>query len=110
MIHELRTYTLVPGGVREYLRIYNESGRQHQVRLLGNLVALLIPESGDLNQLVYHWAFDSLEERARRRAQLLADPHFAEFRKQVRPLLVQQESRLLTSADPAPPATGRSAS
>ncbi|WP_288392261.1 NIPSNAP family protein [uncultured Herbaspirillum sp.] len=98
MIHELRTYTMIPGGVRDYVRIYNECGRQHQVRLLGNLVAMMIPESGDLNQLVYHWAFDSLEERARRRAALLADAQFAEFRKQVRGLLVAQESRLLTSA------------
>ncbi|UWE15629.1 NIPSNAP family protein [Herbaspirillum huttiense] len=98
MIHELRTYTMVPGGVREYVRIYNECGRAHQVRLLGHLVAMMIPESGDLNQLVYHWAFDSLEDRARRRTALLADPDFAEFRKQVRGLLVQQESRLLTSA------------
>ncbi|QDD66229.1 NIPSNAP family protein [Herbaspirillum seropedicae] len=101
MIHELRTYTMVPGGVRDYVRIYNECGREHQVRILGNLVAMMIPESGDLNQLVYHWAFDSLEERSRRRTALLADPQFAEFRKQVRGLLVQQESRLLNSA-PAP--------
>lgn len=98
MIHEIRTYTLVPGGVREYLRIYNELGRQVQTELLGNLVALLTPESGDLNQLVYHWAFESFEDRSRRRAQLTADPRFTEFRKQVRHLLIQQDSRLLSPA------------
>ncbi|WP_445289302.1 NIPSNAP family protein [Variovorax atrisoli] len=98
MIHEIRTYTLVPGGVREYLRLYNEFGREVQTTLLGNLVALLTPESGDLNQLIYHWAFDSFEDRSRRRAQLIADPHFTDFRKQVKHLLVQQDSRLLTPA------------
>lgn len=98
MIHELRTYTLVPGGVREYLRIYNEIGREVQTRLLGNLVALLTPESGDLNQLVFLWAFDTYEDRSRRRAQLIADPRFTEFRKQTRHLLVRQENRLLTPA------------
>lgn len=98
MIHELRTYTLVPGGTREYLRIYNEIGREVQIRLLGNLVALLAPESGNLNQLIYLWAFDSYEERARRRAQLAADAVFAEFRKTVRHLLVSQDSRLLSLA------------
>ncbi|MGJ7505262.1 MULTISPECIES: NIPSNAP family protein [unclassified Variovorax] len=96
MIHELRTYTLVPGSVREYLRIYNEKGREVQTRLLGNLVALMAPESGDLNQLVYLWAFDSYEERARRRTELTADPDFTEFRKKVRHLLLQQDSRLLS--------------
>jgi len=98
MIHEIRTYTVVPGGVREYLRIYNESGRSVQTRLLGNLVALLTPESGDVNQLVFHWAFASYEDRARRRAELLADADFTAFRKSVRHLLVQQESRLLSPA------------
>jgi len=98
MIHELRTYTLVPGGVRDYLRIYNECGRALQTRTLGQLIALMTPESGDINQLVFHWAFDSLEERARRRAALMADPAFSEFRKQVRHLLVRQESRLLSAA------------
>lgn len=96
MIHEIRTYTLVPGGVREYLRIYNEAGRDIQTKLLGNLVALLTPESGDLNQLVFHWAFENFEDRKRRRAQLTADPQFTAFRKQIKHLLTQQDSRLLS--------------
>lgn len=98
MIHELRTYTLVPGGTREYLRIYNETARALQTRMLGNLVTLMTPESGDINQLVFLWAYDSHEERARRRAQLMADASFTEFRKSVRHLLVRQDSRLLTAA------------
>jgi hypothetical protein len=98
MIHELRTYTLVPGGLRDYLRLYNESGREIQQRLLGNLVALLTPESGDLNELVFLWAFENHEERARRRGHLMADLGFAEFRKSVRHLLVRQESRLMSAA------------
>ncbi len=98
MIHEVRTYTLVPGGVREYLRIYDELGREVQTSLLGDLVALLVPESGDLNELVYHWAFNSFEDRSQRRAQLAADPAFTAFRKQVRHLLIRQESRLFCPA------------
>ena len=98
MLHELRTYTLTPGGTREYLRIYNEIGREVQTRLLGNLVVLLTPESDDLNQLVFLWAFESFEDRARRRAQLMGDPVFTEFRKAVRQLLVRQESRLFNPA------------
>ena len=98
MIHEIRTYTIIPGGIREYLRIYNESGREVQTRLLGNLVAFLVPETGNLNQLVYHWAFECFEDRAQRRAQLTADQEFTEFRKQVKHLLVKQEIQLLNPA------------
>jgi hypothetical protein len=98
MIHEIRTYTLIPGGVPEYLRIYNEIGRAVQVRLLGNLIALLQPETGDLNQLVYIWGFKDLAIRTERRATLAADSEFAAYRKAVRHLLVRQENRLLTVA------------
>ena len=95
MMHEIRTYTLVPGGVREYLRIYNEQARSVQTEILGNLVALMVPECGDVNQLIFHWSFRSYEDRIQRRADLTADTRFTEFRKQVRHLLVRQESRLL---------------
>jgi NIPSNAP len=98
MLHELRTYTLVPGGVREYLRLYNEAGRAVQAEVLGRLVSLMQPESGDLNQLIYLWAFDNFEDRRQRRARLMADERFTAFRQSVRHLLVQQESQLLTPA------------
>lgn len=98
MLHELRTYTLVPGGVREYLRLYNEAGREVQTELLGRLVSLMQPESGDLNQLIYLWAFDDFEDRRQRRVRLMADERFTAFRKSVRHLLVRQESQLLTPA------------
>ncbi|WP_353394421.1 NIPSNAP family protein [Hydrogenophaga sp. 5NK40-0174] len=98
MLHELRTYTLVPGGVREYLRLYNDAGRTVQTELLGNLVSLMYPESGDLNQLVYLWAFEDFEDRRQRRARLMADERFTAFRKSVRHLLVRQESQLMTPA------------
>lgn len=98
MLYELRTYTLVPGGAREYLQAYNASGRDVQVRILGHLVSLLRPESGDLNQLVFLWGYQDFEDRNVRRQQLMADPEFTEFRKKTRHLLVQQESQLFSAA------------
>lgn len=98
MLYELRTYTLVPGGAREYLQLYNEIGREVQVRLLGSLVRLLRPESGDLNQLIFLWEYPSFEDRRERRERLMADPAFTEFRKKTRHLLVRQESQLMAAA------------
>ncbi len=98
MLYELRTYTLVPGGIREYLSAYNEMGLDVQTRILGRLIVKLVPEGGDLNQLVFLWGFESYEERSRRRAELMTDPAFTQFRKTVRHLLVRQESRLLNPA------------
>ena len=93
---EMRTYTLVPGGAAEYLRVYAAGARAVQTRMLGNLVGLYQTESGELNQLVFLWGYDSFDERTRRRAALMADPEFTEFRKATRHLLVRQESRMLS--------------
>ncbi|AOJ27168.1 MULTISPECIES: NIPSNAP family protein [Burkholderia] len=95
MFVEQRTYTLVPGGVAEYLRLYAECGRAAQERALGTMIGCFATEVGPLNQLVYLWAFDSLDTRARRRAALMADPEFGTFRGKVRHLLVRQENQIL---------------
>lgn len=102
MYLEMRTYSLVPGGAAEYLRSYNELGREVQTRILGQMVGLYQSEVGELNQLVFIWAFESLDERQRRRRELMADARFTEFRKSTRHLLVKQENRLLVSALGAP--------
>jgi hypothetical protein len=98
MLIEIRTYSLVPGGVKEYLKIYNEMGRKVQVDILGDLMAVLQPETGDLNQLVFIWSYAGSEDRKLRRERLMDDPSFTEFRKQVKHLLVAQENRLLVPA------------
>ncbi|PYE21491.1 NIPSNAP protein [Paraburkholderia silvatlantica] len=95
MFVEQRIYTLVPGGAAEYLRLYAECGRAAQERALGRMVGCFTTEIGPLNQLIYLWAFDSLDERSRRRATLMADPEFKAFRGKVRHLLVRQENLIL---------------
>lgn len=95
MFVEQRIYTLVPGGAGEYLRIYGECGRAAQERALGKMLGCFTTEVGPLNQLVYLWIFDSLEERARRRTALMADADFRAFRAKVRHLLVRQENLIL---------------
>lgn len=98
MYVEQRIYTLVPGGTAEYLRIYRECGRAVQEGHLGSMLGCYTREVGELNQLVYLWPFASLDERARRRAALMADADFAAFRKQVRQLVLRQENSILVDA------------
>jgi hypothetical protein len=97
MIVEMRTYTLVPGGVAEYSRIYHEGARALQERILGRLLGLYQSETGELHQLVFLWGYEGHDDRANRRKTLMADPEFTAFRKATRHLLVRQESRLLSS-------------
>lgn len=97
MILEERTYTLVPGGVPQYLAHYAALGRESQERHLGQMVGCFQSEVGELNQLVFMWRYENAADRERRRAALMADEQFTEFRKSVRALLVQQKNCILNA-------------
>ncbi|MCG8690869.1 MAG: NIPSNAP family protein [Minwuiales bacterium] len=102
MIVEERVYTLVPGGVPEYLRLYQEFGMEIQKPILGHMVGYFHTEIGTLNQIVHMWAYDSLDERTRRRAELGADPGWQDYVKKIRPLILSQESKILIPAPFSP--------
>jgi len=107
MFVEQRIYTLVPGGTAEYVTVYEACGRAVQERLLGQLLGYYTRDIGELNQLVYLWAFDSMDERTRRRAALMADADFKAFRGKIRHLVVKQENSLLIPAGPVPAGAAR---
>jgi hypothetical protein len=95
VILEERRYTLVPGGVPQYLTQYEELGRESQERHLGTMVGCFQSEVGELNQIVFLWRYENLADRDARRAALMADEQFTAFRKSVRSLLVQQKNCIL---------------
>jgi hypothetical protein len=99
MIVEERIYSMVPGGVPRYVELWKEFGREAQVDCLGEPLGVYTCEVGDLNTLTYMWRYESIEERATRRARLQQDKRFAAFRTQVRDLIVQQHNRILVPVD-----------
>jgi NIPSNAP len=103
MIVEQRTYTLSTGKVPEYLRLYGEEGRAIQEPILGQMVGWFTANDiGDLNQIVQLWLYDSLAHRAERRAALAASPDWQAFVAKLQPLIVRQESKILTPAPWSP--------
>ncbi len=98
MIVEERTYTLQPGTAPEYLSRYERHGLPVQLPILGHLVGYFSSEIGVLNQVVHLWAYEDLSERARRRAELQANPDWQAYLATIRPLIVRQESRILIPA------------
>jgi hypothetical protein len=101
VIIEERDYLVRPGAAAKYAQLWDEYGREPQVRILGNLLGFYVTEVGELNTLVYLWGYEGLDDRVKRRAELAADPDFAAFRAQVRDLLVRQSNRILTPALPS---------
>lgn len=98
MIVEERTYTTHPGKWRDYLALFEAEGLAVQRRILGRLVGYYTTEIGELNQIVHMWAYEDLDERAERRAALLADPAFKSYVAKMLPLLQKQETRILRPA------------
>jgi hypothetical protein len=98
MIVEQRTYTLHPGKVAEYLRIYAAEGMSVQIAHLGRMIGYYSTETGPLNTVVHLWAYDNAGDREVRRARMLADPAWQTYIKKVQPMVVSQESWILNPA------------
>jgi hypothetical protein len=95
MIVEERIYTLYPGKVPEMVRLYGDEGLALQQKHLGRFIGYFTTETGDLNQVVFMWGYESVDDRAARRERLAKDPAWQAYLQKVIPLLVKQENRLL---------------
>jgi hypothetical protein len=102
MLVEERIYTCHPGKVPQYLRMYEAEGFAIQRPILGNLVGYFTTELGPLNQVVHMWAYEDLQDRAARRARLLADPGWQAYAPKVQPLVLTQENKILVPAPFSP--------
>jgi hypothetical protein len=102
MIVEQRTYTLHPGKVAEMVRLYGGEGLALQQKYLGRFIGYFTTETGNLNQGVFLWGFDSVDDRAARRARMAQDPAWQVYLQKVLPLIATQENRLMTPTDFSP--------
>ena len=102
MIVEERIYTLHPGGVPKYMKLYEDEGFAVQEPILGNLVGLYFTDFGPLNQIIHMWGYDSHEERTKRRAKLAASKEWQAFAAKIRPLIITQENKALIPAPWSP--------
>jgi hypothetical protein len=104
MIVDLRTYTMVPGRLRAYLKLYEAEGLPIQLRHQGRLIGYFVTEVGTLNQVVSMWAYDSMADRERRRNAMEDDPEWVAYRKKSAETgnVQHQENKLLQSVPFSP--------
>ncbi len=97
MYYELRTYTLSPTRMADWLALYQSDALAVQTEHLGQLVGFFTTEFGEINQVVHIWAYQSLDDRAARRASMAADPRWAEFSRKNKELgaVLALDSRLM---------------
>jgi len=99
-----RTYRIKPGSVAKHLDIYEKYGFAAQTRHLGQPVAYMFAESGDLNTVVHLWAYEDAADRAARRAKMIADPEWQEYLRHLNEsgLLLEQRTSLMIPTKFAP--------
>lgn len=97
MIVDHRTYDFFPGKMQLWLDAYRDIGLAVQKKHLGQFLFMGTTEVGQINQVVFMWAYETLATRASRRAAMDQDPAWAEFRKVTGPFgaLKQQTNMIL---------------
>src|SRR5436305_13556116 len=94
-IVDVRTYTIRPRGVPEFLRLYEELALPIALKHWGPPVAFYVSEIGLLNQVSHLWEFDSLADLERCRAAIGADPDFKKYLDATDGIIVAQEARVV---------------
>ena len=101
---DLRMYTLRPGMLPAWLKMYEQYGHALQVKHCGEPVFYTTTEVGTLNQVVHVWQYKNQAEREKKRAALMKDPKFIEYLKRSAEMGAHQhqESRILKSVSFSP--------
>ena len=104
MLLDHRTYTVKPGTMAKQMALYQEFGLKAQKRHLGEPLAYLITESGEVNTYVHIWVYKDAADRATRRAAMQADPDWQVFMQKNAEAgyLIAQKNSLMTPAPFAP--------
>ena len=98
MIYELRTYTVRPGTIGDMVKAAGTVARDIRGDNFGKLEGCWTTEIGPLNQILQLWSFRNFEARTTLRAELAQNPRWSgEYLPLIRPLLVQQNVRLLNA-------------
>lgn len=102
MIVEMRTYSLQPGKLGEWLSLYEQRGLAIHRQILGNLIGYFHAETGDINEVIHLWGYDSFEDRQRRRQMLTQNADWRAFLAQALPLIRTQDIKILNCAPFSP--------
>jgi hypothetical protein len=98
MIVDLRIYTVIPGSLGAYLKLYGGEGWPLQLKYLQDCVGYYVVEIGVQNRIVHLWRYPDIGERAKRRAAMESDPAWSVYRAKTAAFIQVQENRILKPA------------
>lgn len=106
MIVDVRTYTLHPGSLGAFFKLYEGEGFGIQTRHLGQPLGYYFVDIGPQNRIVHLWGYADIADRAARRAALEADPAWTTYRGKSSAFFQRQENKILRNAPFFPARTG----
>jgi hypothetical protein len=95
VILEQRDYQVTTGKLAELVGLYEKEGIPIQAEVLGGFVGAFTVEIGTLSTYTHLWRYDSLDQRAERRAALQAREDWQAFLGKILPLIQTQQNRIL---------------
>ena len=99
-IYELRTYTLKVGKMGEAIEHYEALAWPALERLgaRDKLVGYFTGDIGAMNQIIHVWKFDDDADRRAWWAKVFHDEGFMTFAGKFRPLVLEQQNKLMMKA------------
>ena len=102
MIVDVRTYTLVPRKLANYLELFEKHAlpvmTRHGLELMGYYVSYI----GPLNQVVHLWRYDSLADMEGKRTARDADPAWGEYLSLTEGMVLVQDNKVMRPASFSP--------
>lgn len=95
---DYRTYTLQPGKAGAFFKLYETEAMAIQTKHLGNCIGFYQSDIGTQHQIVHLWAYTDINDRARRRAAMMADPNWNAYLSKASPLFTHMENAILRPA------------
>lgn len=95
MFIEERDYRIKTGKLAIFLEAYETLGLPIQTQYLGRMIGHFTTDIGELNHVVSLWAYDSLDDRARRRQAMFEDRRWQDYLQATTDLIDVQFSRIL---------------
>lgn len=104
MLVDARTYTIKPGCSVAQLKVYEELGFPVQLKYMGQPLAYLQAESGELNTLLHLWVYENASDREQKRAAMMKDPDWKKYLDANRQngYVIAQRTSLMTPVSFAP--------
>ena len=95
IIIDIRKYTLKPGQLLNYLDYYSKYGYVIQRNILGYCIGWYIVDNGMQNTVIQLWKFKSFSDYEERKANLLKNIEWTNFKIKIKGIFFNQESSLI---------------